>query len=51
MNSSQEPNQSLFNQASTSIQACIECMFACKHCASACLQEEHVHMMRECIKH
>lgn len=47
MNSSQEPNQSLFNQASTSIQACIECMFACKHCASACLQEEHVHMMRE----
>ncbi|MFI7966914.1 four-helix bundle copper-binding protein, partial [Acinetobacter baumannii] len=26
MNSSQEPNQSLFNQASTSIQACIECM-------------------------
>ncbi|EOX7593012.1 four-helix bundle copper-binding protein, partial [Acinetobacter baumannii] len=24
MNSSQEPNQSLFNQASTSIQACIE---------------------------
>ncbi len=30
MNSSQEPNQSLFNQASTSIQACIECMFACK---------------------
>lgn len=51
MNSSQEPNQSLFNQSSTSIQACIECMFACKHCASACLQEEHVHMMRECIKH
>lgn len=51
METQQETNSSLFCNASTSIQACIECMIACKTCGAACLQEEHVHMMRECIKH
>lgn len=49
MQTNQEANNSLFCQASSSIQAFVECMIACKTCAAACLQEEH--MMRECIKH
>ncbi|MGV3540933.1 MAG: four-helix bundle copper-binding protein [Rufibacter sp.] len=26
-----------------------ECIIACEHCASACLQEDHVQMMARCI--
>lgn len=27
-----------------------ECIFACNHCMNACLEEEHVKMMTECIR-
>ncbi|MFB9865300.1 four-helix bundle copper-binding protein [Rufibacter immobilis] len=32
------------------IDALQECILACEHCASACLQEEHVKMMARCIQ-
>jgi len=32
------------------IQALTECAAACNHCASACLDQEDVEMMAECIK-
>jgi hypothetical protein len=31
------------------IQKLLNCMLACEHCASACLQEEDVQMMTRCI--
>ena len=32
------------------IDACLNCAVACNHCASSCLQEEHVQRMARCIQ-
>lgn len=32
------------------IDECLKCMIACNHCYSACLDEDHVGMMKECIQ-
>ena len=32
------------------IQKLLDCAFACEHCATACLQEDDVAMMANCIK-
>jgi len=32
------------------IDECLKCMIACNHCYSACLDEDHVGMMKECIR-
>ncbi|PLT27534.1 four-helix bundle copper-binding protein [Peribacillus deserti] len=32
------------------IQALHDCMAACNHCFDACLMEDHVEVMRECIR-
>ncbi|WP_207432947.1 four-helix bundle copper-binding protein [Sabulibacter ruber] len=34
----------------TVLDALQDCIAACEHCASSCLQEEHVHMMVKCIE-
>ncbi len=33
-----------------SIEACLKCAAICNHCASACLQEDDVKMMGNCIQ-
>ena len=33
------------------IEACYLCATACDNCATSCLQEEHVEMMRDCIRY
>ncbi|WP_192823221.1 four-helix bundle copper-binding protein [Rufibacter sp. LB8] len=37
-------------QNRTVLDALHECILACEHCATACLQEEHAHMMARCIQ-
>ncbi len=32
------------------IEACLNCAAICNHCASSCLQEEHVSKMKKCIQ-
>lgn len=32
------------------IEECLKCMLACNHCYSSCLEEDHVGMMKECIR-
>lgn len=32
------------------IEECLKCMVACNHCYSSCLEEDHVGMMKECIR-
>lgn len=32
------------------IDACLNCAAICNHCASSCLEEDHVQMMTSCIK-
>ncbi|MHB8866600.1 MAG: hypothetical protein ACYC6N_29930 [Pirellulaceae bacterium] len=32
------------------IEACVTCAQECEHCADACLSEQNVKMMAECIR-
>ena len=42
--------QLAFDQQQTAMSALLACMAACEHCASACLREDDVAMMAECIR-
>ncbi|GAA4373556.1 four-helix bundle copper-binding protein [Hymenobacter koreensis] len=39
----------MHNQNQALLQALNDCVAACEHCATACLQESHVQMMARCI--
>ncbi|MDK8193170.1 four-helix bundle copper-binding protein [Paenibacillus sp. UMB7766-LJ446] len=32
------------------IEECLKCMVACNHCYVSCLDEEHIGMLKECIR-
>lgn len=42
--------QLAFDQQQTAMSALLACMAACEHCASACLREDDVAAMAECIR-
>jgi hypothetical protein len=39
-----------YHQYQSCIEACLRCAALCNHCASSCLQEEHLHMMARCVQ-
>ena len=39
-----------YHEYQACIEACLKCAALCNHCASSCLQEEDVDMMKKCIQ-
>lgn len=40
----------MIEQYQRCIEACYLCAAACDNCAASCLKEEHIDMMRDCIR-
>lgn len=43
-------NQEMFEKKKEVVHILGECVIACNHCFSSCLEEEDVKMMKDCIK-